>query len=350
MANIQNVVNSILATDLKDSRIPTLTDTNFQEVGNAILKYQHTTNDFLNALVNKIAFQIISPLRTFDNPLVELKKGAKPYGKDIEHAHINPAKAETYDIDKGTELLKVVRPDVASEYFRLNRQDQYPVSITRQEIKHAFTSPEAMETLINGIKNSLISGDNIDEFILMKDLYTQGVTDGKLQHLELPAEATPKEILSNVRNLSSAFKFPSQQYNSYNQLNKTEIEAGTMTARITWAPLDTQVILMRSDVINDIDLNVLAGVFNLTKAELQTRIIEVDNFGGTATVESGEVEILAVIQDRALTQVYDDENYMDDFYNAKNGVYNYYWNHWQVMGLSTLANGVAITKPVTPEA
>ena len=36
MANIQNVVNSILATDLKDSRIPELTNTNFQEVGNAI--------------------------------------------------------------------------------------------------------------------------------------------------------------------------------------------------------------------------------------------------------------------------------------------------------------------------
>lgn len=346
MANIVNVVNTLLKTDLKDARIPEVTKTNFQEVGNAILKYSHTTNAFVSALVNKIAFTMVQH-KTFNNPLSELKKGLKPFGKDIENVHVNPAKAESYSIEKGSELLKVVRPDVASEYFRLNRQDQYTVSISRSELKHAFTSPETMEELINSIKASLISGDNIDEFILMKSLYTDAIKNNNLNHLIIDKNATHKDILGNIRNLSSAFKFPSQEFASYNALNKSEIEGGTMTARITWAPKENQIILIRSDVLNDIDLNVLAGVFNLDRAEMLSRIIEVDNFGEKVEIESKNYDVLAVIQDTALTQVYDDESDMDEFYNPKTRVHNFYWNHWQTMGLSKLANGVALIKEST---
>ena len=353
MANIQNVVNTIIEKDLYDSRIPKLTKDNIAEVGNAILKYQATTNNFISALVNKIAFTMVIS-KAYNNPLVELKKGAKPLGKDIEVAHINPAKATTYDIEKGAELLKVIYPDVASEYYRLNRQDQYEVSISRANIKHAFTSFEAMEELIEGIKGSLLSGDNIDEFVLMKALYSNGVKDGKLIYNSVMPKSewedvtklsqNARGILGVLKNLSSAFKFPSESYNAYNELNKADIEAGTKTKRVTWAPLENQILLVRSDILNSIDLNVLAGVFNLTKAELETRIIEVDTFGPAVTTPEGTTEeIFAVVQDRAFTQVWEDMSEMTEFFNAKTLVYNFYWNHWQTMATSTLANGVALT-------
>ena len=344
MADIVNVLNTIISNDL-ESRVPTATNTNFQEVGNAILKYKVTTNKFVSALVDKVAFQIVNK-KSFNNPLNKLKKGVKPYGKDIENIQVNPAKAVAYDIEKGGELLKVTKPDIETEYFRVNRQDQYPVSITRQSLKHAFTSPQSMEGLINEIKNSLISGDNIDEYTLMKKLYNDSLKSKKLLRVELPKTTTYKEILGKIRDLSSYFEFPSDKFNSYNAINKDEIASGTKTSRITWTDLEQQAILIRSDVLNSINMEVLASVFHSEKADIEGRIIKVDSFGQNITEGSAEFEVLAVVQDIGLTQVYDDENFMDEFYNPKTAVWNFYWNHWQSMGLSTLANGVAITRKV----
>lgn len=48
------------------------------------------------------------------------------------------------------------------------RKDKYSVAITPQMIKREFTSSNKFETLINTIVSSLYSGDNYDEFLLMK--------------------------------------------------------------------------------------------------------------------------------------------------------------------------------------
>ena len=344
MADILKVVNTIIENDL-DKRIPQATKENFTTVGETILSYQATTNAFVSALVNKIAFTMVQ-YKAYNNPLRELKKGAKPFGKDIENVHVNPAKGEKFDIDKGTELLKVTRPDVASEYFRLNRQDQYTVSVNRQQLKHGFTSLNAMEDLIEGIKASLLSGDNIDEFILMKKLYSDAISNDRLNYVVADTTDT-KSLLKDMKLLSSAYKFPNTEYASWNKINKAEIKSGSKTARVTWSPLENQVILIRSDVLIDIDLNVLAGAFNMSKAELESRIIEVDTFGSKIQTKDGKnVEPLAVIQDVALTQVWEDMSEMTEFFNAKNLTYNFYWNHWQTMGISTLCNGTALVKEI----
>ena len=75
MANMQNILDVIRAnasTEYRE-RVPLATQTSIAEVGAPILTYTSTQNEFLSALVNRIALTIIRN-KTLKNPLAVLKK------------------------------------------------------------------------------------------------------------------------------------------------------------------------------------------------------------------------------------------------------------------------------------
>lgn len=333
MPDITSVVNTILANGSTEyqSRVPVATRTNIQDVGNAILSYTPTTNEFLTLMLNKIVMQLVNN-KSWSNPLAALKKGTKPLGFDIENSYTNPATAAAYD-RTGANLLSTVTPDVKTEYFRLNRRDRYKVTVYPDDIRHAFTSYEAMNSLIDSITNSLYNGDFIDEFILMKNLFSDAIINQKMITASITAvttEATAQAALVAIKNLASAMQYPSTAFNAYAK------SGGAGNAVNIWTPKSDQVIVIRSDILNYIDVMVLAAVFNLEKADIKGSIVEVDNFGFASNC-------LAVIMDKATMHVWDDKNEAPEpFRNPEGLYYNYFWHHWQTLAMSLLTNAVAI--------
>ena len=341
MADIVNIVNTILANGSTEyvSRVPVATRTNIDQVANPILSYQSIQNEFLNAIVNKIAFTIVQT-KIWNNPLAILKKGLKPLGLDIENMYTNPAADASYS-ESGASLLSVVKPDVKVEYFRLNRQGQYIATIYRNQLRQAFTSWENLGKMIDSITNSLYSGDFIDEFILMKNTISNAVLEQKMITASITAvtdEATAKTMVIAIKNVSSGMTYPGTAYNAY-------IKAGgTGNAVTTWTPKENQILMIRSDILNYIDVHVLAAAFNMEYAQFMGRIVEVDNFGSMTSIN-------AVLMDEGCLQVWDDMSEMTEFWNAKGLYTNYFWNHWQTYAFSLLANAVAfVTDANAPAA
>lgn len=339
MADITNVVNTILANGSTEytTRVPLATRTNIDAVANPILTYQSVQNEFLSALVNKIAFTMVQS-RAWSNPLAILKKGTKPLGLDIENVHTNPATAATYAA-AGSTLLNTTTPDVKTEYFRLNRQDQYTVTIYREQLRHAFTSWENLGNLIDAITNSLYSGDYIDEFVLTKNTLADAVLKQKMITAGITAvttEETAKAFITSVKNISSALTYPGTSYNAWSKSGG----AGTVT---TWTPKENQILIVRSDLLNYVDVNVLAAAFNMDKVSFMGRVLEVDNFGSMSNIN-------AILMDQGALQIYDDLSEMTEFYNPKGLYWNYFWNHWQTYALSVMANAVAFVDDVTASA
>lgn len=342
MPDITNIVNTIIengSTELQ-ARIPQATIDNIDAVGNAILTYQNAANEFLSALVNKIAFTLVRS-KTWDNPLAILKQGVKPLGYDIENTHINPATDQGYD-PTGVGLLLTSRPDVKTEYFRLNRQGKYKVTIWEDQLKHAFTSWDNVGKMLEGIVNSLYSGDYIDEFILMKNVIAEAVIKQRIitaSHTAITDVATATAFLTALKQASSGMTYPSPSFNAYAKV--TGVPAAPV---ITWTPKEQQILITRSDILNTLDTTVLASVFNLGKAEYQGRIIEVDNFG------FGE-NVTAVLMDQAALQVWDEMSKMSEFFNADGLYRSYFWHHWQTYALSLMANCIAfVDDAVAPAA
>ena len=167
----------------------------------------------------------------------------------------------------------------------------------------------------------------------MKNLFSSAIKGNKILNLGVDDITTnPKDFVKNVRTCSSNMVFPSTSFNSYNIVSKSDVNKLT-----TWTPKENQILILRSDVETEIDIEVLAVAFNMSKTDLLTKTLVLDNFGEAT-------DTYGILCDSSFVQVYDNLQELTNFYNPKGLYYNYYWNHWQTYSLSLFANAVAFSK------
>jgi hypothetical protein len=335
MADMKAVLDVIRANASQEyqDRVPLAERTTITAVGAPILAYTAVQNEFLTALVNRIALTIVQN-KTAKNPLAVLKKGTIPLGADIQEIFTNMAKDTGFD-GSGSALLTKTTPDTKALYHRINRKGQYPVTITKPQLQTAFTSYSALENLLTSIVTSMYSGDNYDEFILMKNLFADAITNDKIVTASVShvnTEASAKAFVKAVKNASSAFTFPSSAFNTYFD-NKPDSDIGDPVT--TWTPVNDQILLIRADIMNEIDVEVLASAFNMNKVEFLAKTLRVDSFGSASNC-------LAILCDRSCVQVYDNLFETTNFYNPQGLYWNYWLNHWQTYSISLFANALAL--------
>jgi len=337
MADMTSVMNAILTAGSAEyaARVPVATRDNITSVAAPIIKYQSTQNEFLSALVNRIGMTIIRN-NILKNPLAPLKKGSMPLGKDIEEIFTNPARAQKFG-NSTTSLLTQTASDTYAIFHRLNREDQYPVTITKPQLQQAFTSWGELENLLNSITNSMYAGNEYDEFILMKNMFADAITGGKVLWLETADITSAGGALQFAKDLKKAHKamaFPGSAFNMFKPYNAAQTPAIVVNPIITWTPKEKQVLIMRADVDAEMAIDVLAYAFHDDKIDIETRKVEVDDFG-TAT------NAYAILADEAWVQAYDNVFETSEFYNAKELSWNYYLNVFQTLSVSLFANAVA---------
>lgn len=326
-ATPEAILNTIRANASSDyqERVPVATRQNIAEVGNAITNYEPTRNEFLNALINRIGMVIIQS-RLYENPLREFKKGMLEFGKDIEEIFVEIAKAQSYNPEVAeTEVFKRVIPDVKTIFHRMNRQDFYKVTISNDQLRTAFLSYRGIEDLIGRIVDSLYSGDNYDEFLLMKHLMLDYGNKGLFYPITVTAvtdEATAKKLTVKLRATAKTIGFMSPNYNAQGVH--------------TFTPMEDIIIFMTPETEALMDVESLARAFNLEYADFLGRVVIVDDFGGLENVQ-------ALMVDRQWFMVYDTFFNFTEQYNAQGLYWNYFFHHWQVLSTSQFANAIAFT-------
>lgn len=333
MADMVNILNTILSNASAEyqARVPEATRENITEVGSAIMSFKTVENEFLSALVNKIAMQIVHN-KTFRNPLAVLKKGSVPLGRNIEEIYTNPVTGTVYD-PSGADLLARAIPDTKTIYHTMNRQGKYKATITKAQLVGAFTSYGKLEELLNSIVNAIYSGDNLDEFILMKNLLASAITGGKIKQTAVAPVTdgdTAKEFVKAIRTVGQAMVYPSDKFNSYYDINK----ATDAKPVITWTPIENQVLLLRNDVSVNVDVELLAKAFNVSYTDLKQRTLIVDTFGDKTTCG-------AILCDEAFVRVYENLEQMENFHNGEGLYDSYIYHHWQTYSINLFANAVA---------
>lgn len=321
--------------------VPRATANNISDISNILLNdsYQPMLNEFINNLINRIALTIISN-KSYNNPLAFLKKGSVPLGTDIQDIYENPAQAKNYEYSNEAmaRLLTITDPDTHVAYYRRNRKEYYTKTITREGLQGAFVSWESFQAFIDGIVQSLYSGNYIDEF-----KYTKSLIDGAYDNnkvivetiTDVTNEATAKDFIKKVRSLYNKMSFPSTKYNAYSKFSGSK---GEIT---TWTTPDRIVFMVTADIMSIIDVDVLAVAFNMDKANLLGRIVIVDEFENPS--------IKAAIFDESFLQIYDNIFRFDEFYNAVTMSWNEYLHVWGTFAISPFANAVVLaTKEPVP--
>ena len=125
-------------------------ESDFSRAFAPIVKYTGFMNEFLNYVVNKLIFQTVES-KMYENKFSMFRKEGFPLGTDYEHNYINPAVARKYSIELGDTLLNRKKPDVKTQYFRRNREDQFWLTIPEPLLRGAFTSWEQLDDFITFI-------------------------------------------------------------------------------------------------------------------------------------------------------------------------------------------------------
>lgn len=341
-AKVFNVVRENM-NEVYMNTLPSATEDNIQTISNILFNdaYQPMLNDFVTNLINRIGLTIVRN-KTFNNPLSILRKGSMPLGTDIQDIYENPAEAEQYELSNTemAKLLTITDPDTHVAYYRRNRKDLYTKTISRENLQGAFVSWEKFEDYISAITTSLYSGNYIDEFKLTKSLVDGAYDNNKVIVETVNAvtdEASAKAFVKKARALFNKMKFPSTDYNAYSKFSGAK---GQIT---TWTDEDRVVMIVTSDLMAEIDVDVLARAFNIDNTKFLGRVIEVDKFENP--------EIQAVICDEAWFQIYENIMRFDEFYNARVMAWNEYLHVWQTYAICPFANAVVLAtaqpKPAT---
>ena len=310
------------------SRIPECTQQTLSQIGEIFMGDGDFANGFLKELFNRVGMTIIN-YRRFNNNLKALKQGRLDFGETIEEIAFDLIKGKcdyAANIQDGvTDVFQITLPVVQTALHKVNFQQKYPYSITRFELRKAFTSETSLGNFLEGVMTSCYNSYEVDEQLAYKNLMAECAQNGFFLpiKMEMPEdEATGKSFIKAVKRYSNVLSL--SMHREYNKAGLSQFTSK-----------DDLVIILSAEVDASTEVDVLAAAFQATAVDFvgSGKKILVDEF----PVEG----LIAIVCDRRLFQIYDNDFSMDTIYNPSNRVWNYFLHVWEVISASPFMNGIA---------
>lgn len=349
----QRLLNALRnsATENYKNMVPVADESNLGKIGSIIFQYQPIRNEFIPALLNRIARVYISS-KLFYNNLNFLKKGFLENGDTIEDVRFRLCEMHLYDPEVAeTELWKREIPDALSAFYSVNYQVFYKQTIQNQSLRKAFLSYDALDRFIGGIVDNMYSSANVDEFEMTKYMLARAILDGRLTPISVGniSASTTNEVMKVIKYIGNNFTFPTDEYNQYGVTNQTL--------------RDNQYLFISSKFAAEMDVDSLAVAFNMDKIEFLGHVVMIDDFGKINTkrlnpilsadpnytaITSDELATLAtvpcVLVDDEFFQIWDYLQEFEENYNGQGMNWQYFFHVWGIYGISPFANAVVFTQ------
>lgn len=340
--DIINAIRANASLEYQDL-VPEITkETDIPAVGEVLYGNPALSNQFISALVNRIAAVRVKSA-TFNNDLKELKKGYLEFGETVEEVFVAMAKAREFNKEKAeAREFKRTLPDVRSAFHCMNWKVQYPVTIDDKDLKFAFLSADGVTDLIAKIVDQVYQAAEYDEFLLFKYLIIKAVAHGKAKPIGVDA-SNPSDCAKKFRGTSNLLQFIKTEYNV----------SGVHTA----TPKEDQYIFMDSAFNAEYDVDVLAKAFNMDKATFDGKLKLVDDWTTfdnerfsiirenteyleevTAEELAMMADVKAVLADKEWFQVYDNLAMFTEVYVSSGLYWNYNYNIWKTVSSSPFSN------------
>lgn len=353
------ILNAVLAAEggyLAGAPAVENTPQSIAQIGEFINAYQPRQNQFLSALVNRIGMVLIAS-KAYKNPWAFAKRGQLDVGEAIEEIYVNLAKIEQFGAGNSTnqtlaDLFGTRKPDVQAAFHQMNFQKKYPVTVSEDQLRTAFTSMSGVVDLIAYIVQSLYTAFEYDEFLMYKYMLYRLALDGKLyvQKIDAVNATNAKGIVSKIKALSNDLTFLKTAYN--------------MAGVYTHTAKEDQIVIKDTEFDALIDVEVLASAFNMDKAKFAGNQVLIDGFG-TAELKrlalilfddetqtsnvfsSGEITAIGTIKgfiiDRDFLMQYEKLVKMTEQMIPNELKWNYFLHHWAIFSASPFKNAIVLT-------
>ena len=336
--DITNLVASMGSADLHD-RIGTATEQTIGKIGETILSYTATKNEFLDVLVNKICGQLFMN-KVYTNPLSFFEKEPVPYGSTLESIFTDLIKAKNFNENFGTgdtevgSLIGVEKPPVKTEYYSRNFAKKYKISISDQQLRTAFMNANGLQNLINQVLVVPTNSRNFDDFQMMKGLLANASTKEvtlSTGYATATDDKKAKELTKKVRALVDRFGMMGNVFN--------------IQGVNTFTNPQNIVIITTPEVSAMLDVELLATAFNMEKAEMGRRIVKIDSFqkyNTSANKFEGDSKVELMIVDEDYIQFRRTLQVSESFRNPDHLTTNVFTHNQGICAVCGFVNAVKI--------
>lgn len=331
-----SMVSDLASQEYKD-RVPVATQDNIGNIEEIISIYPSTKNEFISVLTNQVAKQLFFS-KAYENPYKLFNRGMLPYGKSIESIFVDiiKGKQRTHETDAtnlASDLLARETPNVKVEYYSENFRHQYKTTITDEELKGAFRAENGLSSMTGRILQAPLTSIEYDmqEMVLhaLPELKGGKATINKAAYTAMTEEEKAKVLVKTIKSQVIKMGFLNNKHNGQ----------GVMTSS---RPQDL-VVFLDPDMMANIDVELLAQAFNITKAEVPLHVLPVPQFtkrtgAGSSATYAEDTDCLAIICDKDAIQIYETLNSSETFRNPQ-GIYtNVFFNRWGIISACNFAN------------
>ena len=224
--------------------------------------------------------------------------------------------------------MKVEAPEFVEWFYSIGEPRRYEFSWSKQEMARAFaTDGYGYDDLLAGTITQMLTSAEVDEMYIMLQMFAEADHRmGGLYRYNLsdpPSdEATAKELLKGIRTVAGRMKFPSMLYNH-------------IPVPVFENP-ETLIVWVTPEVNASLDVDALSAVFNLDKAEIKYRVIEIPEFPIPNVYAAITSEDFIYYRD-FMTGI------EPPFYNPGNRTMKYYYWANALIGVNPAANCVLFT-------
>lgn len=278
--------------------------------------YTIKKQEFLNSVVNKIGKQIYSTT-AYTNPLKKLKRGFIANASDIEEIYIARAVGKDYD-ETGTGALDRVKPDVKTEYHQETWERDYQVTTQDKQVRKGFRSEGGVTRIANEIMESLHTGSEYEEYVKTLELLDTIIDNAvyKEEVDEVKDKDSAKAFIKRIRKVLNHFELRSTKYATVENHCKA----------------NNTVLFVDMDWLVEIDIELLADTFNMTKAELKDSvIIKIPELAKNKNTK-------AILMDERALQIYDLFYELEPQRNAKGKFTNHFLSTEKMFSYSNMVN------------
>lgn len=331
------------------------------QMGEYINGYQPRRNEFVEALMNLVAIQVIIH-EEYSNPWSFALQGTMDYGESLEEVFVNPARPENYNANYETidaylkDRFGDRTADILAAMHTINFEKKYVTTIKLKQLNKAFRSADGVANLTNEIAASLYTGFEHDNFLMLKYVLDRLVLDGKIVAKKvagLSTQANIEDTLVEIRKVSNELTFK---------------EAGYTLSRdaLTQTPIPKQIDILTIDTDASVSVKALAYAFHKEEQDfLGKRILkndwnayDLERLGELLTPRGAaekvvpftdaELTILGtvvgyIIDDKFLMQVDQLVELAEDGMAGNNLSWQYVLHHWAYFGASMFKNAVVFT-------
>lgn len=297
-------------------------------------EFRATANEFLSSLFNKVLYQTVAQME-FVNPFKKYDSFPINFGDTIENVFVELPKGYKFNKDDTNPFVKVV-PSVKALYVSINYEMQYESTIQDSLLRRACLSQYGFMNLIDTILAQIAKSASLDEyFATIGMLNNANIYANGFETVTLPAGNTADEnaklATEKIIDVVTSFQLPKTTNNKLGVMNTTS--------------KDNVLLIIKRTLLNSINLDYLAGVFNLDKVELVSNIIPVDDFritednNGTPTVVGDDLDFIVLD-----TNGFDNHVALQDgglIYNPKGKYTNHFYNLWKIISFKQFYNARA---------